>query len=186
MAYFPRHLLVTAQAVDLDPCLLLTPGMVLLMSLGQSRPSSGLQACRHPLSKKAERPYGVFSARSSDGCAGSGLGSLLTADSGHGSAHESRAKPSGTRPEHEPNGCGESRYETKRESHLISMAYCRRVGRKVNRQDPITVEQASVHHISAPHVKSDVPAWRCPVRRFMYSISQLHIIAAPQELSRDT
>src|SRR5450756_98969 len=73
---------------------------------------------------------------------------------------------------------GESRYRAKKESHLISMANCRRVGRKINRQDPITVEQAFMHHISAPHVKSDVPARRCPVRRFMYSISQLHIIAA--------
>jgi len=68
----------------------------------------------------------------------------------------------------------------------MSMANCRRVDRKVNKQGPITVEQASVHHISAPHVKSDVFALGYPVRRFMYSISQLHIIAAPQELSRDT
>jgi len=52
-------------------------------------------------------------------------------------------------------------------------------------QDPITMEQASVHHISAPHIKSDVPARGYLVRRFMYSISQLHIIAVPQELSRD-
>jgi hypothetical protein len=29
---------------------------------------------------------------------------------------------------------GESRYETNRESHLISMANCRRVDRKVNRR----------------------------------------------------
>ena len=29
---------------------------------------------------------------------------------------------------------GESRYRTKRESHLMSMANCRRVGRKVNRK----------------------------------------------------
>src|SRR5664280_1769331 len=66
MAYFPRHLLVTAQTVDLDSCLLRISGIILI---------------------------------------------------------------------------GESRYRTKRESHLISMAYCRRVGRKVNRQGPRTVKE---------------------------------------------
>src|SRR5450756_795064 len=50
------------------------------------RVSSDLQACRHPLSKKAERSHGIFSTRSSGGCAGSRLGSLLTADFGHSSA----------------------------------------------------------------------------------------------------
>ena len=47
---------------------------------------------------------------------------------------ESEAKPSDTSREHEPSGCSESRYETNRESHLISMANCRRVDRKVNRR----------------------------------------------------
>ena len=49
---------MTAQAVDLDPCLLRISGIILL--------------------------------------------------------GESKAKPSGTKREHEPNGCGESRYKTKR------------------------------------------------------------------------
>src|SRR5450830_1435667 len=44
------------------------------------------------------------------------------------------AQPSGTKREHEPNGCGESRYETKKGNHLITMVHSRRVGRKVNRQ----------------------------------------------------
>jgi len=78
MAYFPRHLLVTAQAVDLDPCLLRISGIVLL--------------------------------------------------------GESEAQPSGTRREHEPNGCGVPMYEAKKGSSLMSMANCRRMGRKVNRK----------------------------------------------------
>ena len=76
---------MTVQAVGLGPCLLWTPGRVLLV--------------------------------------------------------ESEAKPSGTRREHEPNGCGESRYETKRGNHLMSIMHSRRVGRKVNRQRPRTVKK---------------------------------------------
>jgi len=53
---------MTAQAVDLDPCLLRISGIVLL--------------------------------------------------------GESKAQPSGTKREHEPSGCGEPRYETKRGNHL--------------------------------------------------------------------
>jgi len=52
------------------------------------------------------------------------------------------------------------------------------------RQDPITMEQTSVHHISAPHIKSDVFALGYPVRRFMYATSYTCSIARPQELSR--
>jgi len=36
--------------------------------------------------------------------------------------------------------------------------------------DPITTEQTSMHHISAPHITSDVPVPGYPVCRFMYSI----------------
>ena len=87
---------MTAQAVDLDPCLLRISGIILL--------------------------------------------------------GESKAKPSGTKREHEPNGCGESRYKTKRGNHLISMAYCRRVGRKVNRRGPRTMNgllECVCRHLSA-------------------------------------
>jgi hypothetical protein len=54
---------------------------------------------------------------------------------------ESEAKPSGTRREHEPNGCGESRYETKRGNHLMSIINSCRMSRKVNRQRPRTVKE---------------------------------------------
>jgi len=69
---------MTAQAVDLDPCLLRISGIVLL--------------------------------------------------------GESEAKPSSTSREHEPNRCGVPMYEAKKGSSLMSMANCRRVGRKVNRK----------------------------------------------------
>lgn len=85
MAYSARGLLVATHAVDLDPCLLWTPGRVLL--------------------------------------------------------GESEAKPSRTRREHEPNGCSGLRYKTKRKSHLISIANCRRVSRKINRQRLRTMEE---------------------------------------------
>src|SRR5450830_138326 len=77
-ACFSRGLLVTAQTVDLDSCLLRISGIVLLSA--------------------------------------------------------SEAQPSGTRREHEPNGCGVPMYEAKKGSRLMSMANCRRVGRKVNRK----------------------------------------------------
>ena len=63
-----------------------------------------------------------------------GLGPCSLRTSGIVLLSASEAQPSGTRREHEPNGCDEPRYKTKRESHLISMANCRRVGRKVNRK----------------------------------------------------
>jgi len=49
---------MAVQAVDLDPCLLLTPGMVLLMSLGQSRPAQGLSMNRMGVVSQGMRQRG--------------------------------------------------------------------------------------------------------------------------------
>jgi hypothetical protein len=63
-----------------------------------------------------------------------GLGPCSLRTSGIVLLGASEAQPSGTRREHEPNGCGEPMYEAKKGSRLMSMANCRRVGRKVNRK----------------------------------------------------
>src|SRR5450830_1724466 len=80
---------ISAQTRIMASSLLMcSPLLIWICGTGSwnGRASSDLQACRHPLSKKAERLHGVFFTRSSGGCAGSGLGFLLTADFGHSSA----------------------------------------------------------------------------------------------------
>jgi hypothetical protein len=95
------------------------------------------QACRpcdtpFPRKRKdlaAHSPGGLLFAAQAEG-----LGPCSPRTPGGVGLSESKTQPSGTSREHEPNGCGESTYETKRGNHLISIMHSCSVDKKVNRQ----------------------------------------------------
>jgi hypothetical protein len=80
-------------------------------------------------------PWGLLVAAQAEG-----LGPRSPRTPGGVLVGESNAQPSGTRREHEPNGCGESRYETKRGNDPVSMVHSCRSDRKVNMRMPRTVK----------------------------------------------
>jgi hypothetical protein len=82
-------------------------------------------------------PWGLLSAAEAEG-----LGPCSRRTPGGVLLSESEAQPSGTRREHEPNGCGESRYETKRGNDPVSMVQSCRSDRKVNTWMPRTVNDS--------------------------------------------
>ena len=95
------------------------------------------QACRPgdtPFPRKRKdltacSPGGLLFAAQAEG-----LGPCSPQTPGGVGLGESKAQPSGTSREHEPNGCGESMYETKRGKHPISIMHSCNVDKKVNRQ----------------------------------------------------
>lgn len=95
------------------------------------------QACRpgdtpFPRKRKdltARSPGGLLFAAQAEG-----LGPFSPQTPGGVGLGEFKAQPSGPSREHEPYGCGESMYETKRGKHPISIMHSRNVDKEVNRR----------------------------------------------------